>query len=307
MNANHYARLSSEINALRELLSEIPEENVIDRMGLEYRLEDAIKKLELSNPYHINKTAKLTFRGNPVIGSEGISASFAAKATSLFTESVAAIAASLTGALHFRGPIPDKQLNQLMITGTAIGSFGFEFELPRLDASDLCPEPSIVEKAVNGVRELFQVAATGTDDDLSNIVDEIQPRAVKKTHEFLCFLSEQDAWCGLEFDNHFFKFSSRSQLEKATERLNDNNIHEVDVYFDGKFDGLLPSIRSFDFKTIDNELIKGKVSKEILNIQEINEKMLFKHVTVKLKVTRIGESAPKYKLESLSDVILKAN
>ena len=41
-----YAAVSSEIKMLEEILAEIPEENVIERMGFEYRLNTARMILE---------------------------------------------------------------------------------------------------------------------------------------------------------------------------------------------------------------------------------------------------------------------
>ncbi|MHA3081691.1 hypothetical protein ACX1NX_00590 [Acinetobacter sp. ANC 5383] len=303
MNALMYKNLSSEVQHLKELLSQIPKENVIDRLGLTNRLISAENKLNSINPYHINKTAKLTFRGSPVIGSEAISANFAAKATRLFSDAVSAVSAGLTGALNFKGRIPDSNANQLMITGTAIGSFGFEFELPRADNFDLCPEKSIVEKAVDDIREILEASALKSDDDLNDLIEEVHPRAVSKIHEFLTYLSEQDAKCGLEFDNKFFKFSDDAQLQKALARLDDNNIHEIDVVYKGSFRGTLPESRNFEFRTeIDNELIKGKIGKDILNPEEINMKWLLKPVTVNFHVTTIGNSKPKFILKSLEDI-----
>ncbi|TEU23346.1 hypothetical protein [Alkanindiges illinoisensis] len=303
MNANQYTRLFSEVDALKTLLSQIPEENVIDRIGLEYRLGKVQEELNAVNPYHINKKAKLTFRGSPVHGSEAISARFAAKATYLFSEAISTLSASFENVLHSMGPIPDSQFNQLMITNTAIGSFGFEFELPKADETDLCPNPSIVEKAIEEAQKLFEVAATGTDDQLSDIVDEVNPRAIKKVHDFLGFLNDQDSWCGLEFNNHFFRFSDRQQLEKAVFRLKDDNIHEERVPFTGKFEGVLPVSRTFEFRTsIDNELIKGKIDGDILNPEIINKEWLLKPVTIQLTITRVGNSRPKFTLISLEDI-----
>ncbi|MGV0886014.1 hypothetical protein V6760_03965 [Acinetobacter venetianus] len=303
MNALMYKNLSSEVQHLKNLLNQIPEENVIDRLGLQNRLKAAEKRLQSTNPYHINKTAKLTFRGNPVIGSEAISANFAAKATKLFSDAVAAVSAGLSGALNFKGPIPDCNTNQLMITGTAIGSFGFEFELPRADNFDLCPEQSIVEKAVNEIRELFEISAIGTDDSLNDLIEEIHPRAISKIHDFLIFLLEQNAKCGLEFDNKFFKFSDKNQLQNAINRLDDENIHEEQVTYRGYFQGALPSARNFEFKTeIDDEIVKGKIGKDILNPEKLNSDWYQKVVQVKFTVIRVGNSRPKFILESLSDI-----
>lgn len=303
MNALMYKNLSSEIKHLKNLLDQIPEENVIDRLGLTNRLKAAEKKYQATNPYHINKTAKLTFRGKPVIGSEAISANFAAKATKLFSEAVAAVSAGISGGLNFKGPIPDCNVNQLMITGTAIGSFGFEFELPRADNFDLCPEQSIVEKAVNEIRELLEVSAIGTDDKLNDLVEEVHPRAISKIHDFLAYLLEQNAKCGLEFDNKFFRFNDEHQLQNSIKRLDDENIHEEQVIYRGFFQGALPSARNFEFKTeIDNEIIKGKISKDIANPEKLNSDWYHKAVQVKFTVIRVGNSRPKYILESLSDI-----
>lgn len=303
MNALMYKNISSEIQQLKNLLDQIPEENVIDRLGLTNRLEEAEKRLGSANPYHINKTAKLTFRGTPVIGSEAISANFAAKATKLFSDAVAAVSAGMSGALNFKGPIPDCNANQLMITGTAIGSFGFEFELPSADSYDLCPEQSIVEKAVNEIRELFEVSAIGSDDKLNDLIEEVHPRAISKIHNFLSFLLEQNAKCGLEFDNKFFRFSDDNQLQKSISRLDDDNIHEEKVIYKGFFQGALPSARNFEFKTdIESEVIKGKISKDIENPEKLNSDWYKKTVQVKFTVIRVGNSRPKYILESLSDI-----
>ncbi|WP_353172382.1 hypothetical protein [Acinetobacter rudis] len=303
MNALMYKNISSEVEHLKKLLAQIPEENVIDRLGLTNRLEAVESRLLSVNPYHIQKTAKLTFRGNPVIGSEAISANFAAKATKLFSDAVAAVSAGMSGALNFSGPIPDSNTNQLMITGTAIGSFGFEFELPRVDKFDICPEQSIVEKAINEIRELFETSAIGSDDKLNDLIEEVHPRAVTKIHDFLIFLFEQNAKCGLEFEDKFFRFNDEQQLENSINRLDDANIHDERVTFRGFFQGALPSARSFEFKTeIDNEVIRGKISKDIMNPEKLNSDWYKKAVQVKLTVIRVGNSRPKFILESLSDI-----
>lgn len=303
MNTLMHNNISSEVQQLKDLLSQIPQSNVIDRLGLTNRLNEAEKKLSSINPYHISKSAKLTFRGAPVVGSEAISANFAAKATKLFSDAVAAVSAGLSGPLHFNGPIPNSHINQLMITGTAIGSFGFEFGLPKVDQFDLCPEQSVVERAIDGIRELFEISAQGSDDQLNDLIEEIHPRAVGIIHDFLSFLSEQNAKCGLEFNNKFFRFFDDQQLKKSVERLDDENIHEIEISYKGSFRGALPDSRSFEFRSeTDNELIKGKISKDIQNPESINVQWLLKPVTVKFTVTTIGNSKPKYILKSLKDI-----
>ena len=120
----------SEIHELEELLGAIPEENVIERMSLEARLQASRELLDgLPQESEVPK-ARLTFRGRPVLGQHGITADFGARAVGAFSDAFATIAAGLTEGLQAMGPIPNRDRNQLLLTGTAVGSFGFEFSLP---------------------------------------------------------------------------------------------------------------------------------------------------------------------------------
>lgn len=107
----------------------------------------------------------------------------------------------------------------------------------------------------------------------------------------------------MEFNNKFFRFSSKQQLESALYRLNDNNIHEEIVTYKGVFSGALPASRNFEFETeIDKELIKGKISKDISQPELIVKNWLLKPVKVKFTVITIGNSKPKFILKSLNDI-----
>jgi hypothetical protein len=64
----------------------------------------------------------------PVSEQYGIFAEFGARATTMFTDAVAKVAAGQTGPLSAMGPIPNRGDSQLLITNTALGSFG---PLPR--------------------------------------------------------------------------------------------------------------------------------------------------------------------------------
>ena len=101
-----------------------------------------------------------------------------------FPKLVTAIAAGLSDNLQGKGPIPDKQKNQLLITGTAIGSFGFEFELPVLEDESLAPGLSSVEKALKLVQDLFQQAAEGSDDDIADLLMKFIHVLLKKLPNF---------------------------------------------------------------------------------------------------------------------------
>jgi hypothetical protein len=307
MNYDEYIYVSSEVQQLESLLAEIPKKNIINRMGLESRLKSAKAALEGFNPLLLPKKARLTFRGRPVFGSHGMSADFGSKAAGFFTDAFSAVVAGISENLRYMGPIPDKQKNQLLITGTAIGSFGFEFELPKIEPEnqqeEFFPGPNRPEDAIQKLERLFKVAAEGSDDDIAELVEEIHPRAVKKAAEFLDYLSEQDAWCGLEFKESIFRFSGAEQVRSSADRLKSNNIKESDDTFTGEFQGVLPKGRAFEFKLRDQDgILRGKVGPEIEDADVLNRDYLHKLLNAKFHVIQVGQGRPRYTLQTLNDI-----
>ena len=296
-----YMSVASEIRELEGLLAAIPEGNVIERLSLESRLESARAALAVS-PQQIAPKARLTFRGKPVFGSYGIAADFGGKAAGAFSDAFAAVAAGLSEGLRYMGPIPNRDKNQLLITGTAIGSFGFEFELPGPESS-LFPEAEKPQEAMSKIEALFRLAAEGTDDEVAEVIEEIHPRAVKKVYEFLELLVQQQAWCGLEFGDRFFRYSDFEQIKASCERLKAENIQERQETYRGEFQGVLPAGRTFEFRLAGHEgVIKGKVDPAIADPDVLNREWLHKPVTVKLNVMQLGQGRPRFTLMTLDDL-----
>lgn len=303
MNYNEFENLTSEVSTLEGILKNIPQENIFDRFSIEQRLNKARNKLGTINPYHLSKKAKLTFRGPHVHGSDAISASFAAEATRRFSDAVAAISAAMCGEFNFKGKIPQKLNNQLMITGMATGSFGFEFDLPKPDNSDLYAEPPIVDTALKEISKLFQVSATGTDEELMELISEIHPRAAKTVFKFLEFLQKQNSLCGFEFDNKFFRFNNQDQLAKSVCRLDSSNIRETTQPHRGEFQGVLPDSRTFEFKSYDEDkVIRGKFDINVLDPDVINREWLHKSISIELNVITVGDSQPRFTINSLDKI-----
>lgn len=302
--SHEYLSLSSEIKELESILASVPEENVIERLAFEDRLTSAKVALEILPDYLRREKARLTFRGRPVFGNHGIAADFASKATGTFADAFAAVVAGLNESLMYMGPIPDKAKNQLLITGTAVGSFGFEFELPSQN-QDLFPDFSKTEEALEKIQTLLRVSAEGTDDEVTELVDDIHPRAVKKVGEFLSYLAQQQAWCGLEFKNQFFRYKNIEQLQASVERLQEDNIHERDEEYIGEFDGVLPTSRTFEFKLTDQKgILKGKIDISIENLDVLNRDWLKKPVSLRLHVIQVGQGRPRFTLSDMAAVRL---
>jgi hypothetical protein len=129
MNRQERLDLLSQQKFLQARLAQLPDSARIMRISTESRLRAIAERLA-SEPADEREPARvrLTFDGAPVVRSYGIFADFGTKAVSGFTDAVVMVAASLTAPLKATGPIPNRELNQLIITNTALGSFGFELE-----------------------------------------------------------------------------------------------------------------------------------------------------------------------------------
>src|SRR5690606_16574616 len=96
---------------------------------------------------------------------------------------------------------------------------GFEFELPAPEPSLFSEADKTPQEAMTKIEALFRLAAEGTDDEVTEIVEEVHPRAVKKVYEFLDLMVQHQAWCGLQFAERFFRYTDYEQVKMASERL----------------------------------------------------------------------------------------
>lgn len=239
--------------------------------------------------------AIVTYRGSPVRGVHGIVAEFGSIATTKFSDAVAAIAASISGVLNDFGPIPNRSQNQILITGTAIGSFGFEFEeAPALEAQLPLEGTTAVSQAFELVAELLE-ASTKSDEDLSEPASRLGARALAAVSEYLDKLITYEAYCAIRTKDHVFSFANVDQVRISKTRLSTENITERPVNFTGEFLGVFPAERRFEFKTQDNEVIHGRISAEVDNPASINAH-LNKVVTITLNARTVGKGRPRYTL-----------
>ena len=304
-----YSSLSSEVNELEALLAGMPAEDVLDRKSLESRLKQVKRRLAETSANPERPKVRLTFRGKPVLDTQGIAADFAAKAAGAFADAFASVQASLSESLQSMGPIPHRNKHELLITGTAIGSFGFEFALPPIETSEqlsLLSADDKSERSIEIMEQLLRCAAVGTDDDVADIVEEIHPRAVKGISRFLELLVQQQAWCGLEFGGTTFRYKDHEHIRTAAERIRDDNIQEYEAFFQGEFQGVLPSARTFEF-TCDapGELLRGKVGKGVENPDVLNRDWLHKPINAQFTVIQVGAKRQRYTLKSLEDIALR--
>lgn len=299
MSNSHYLQLAGERQTLQRMLDNTPTEDVLDRGSLLARLEEV--EFELAQVHAPEKEpvrARLTFNGRPVLGSHGVFADFAAKAVGGFSEAVAAIAASFSAPLASRGPIPNRGSNQLVITGTALGSFGFmleEYPGHSIGAND---DPSDLELAIDYTQRLFYGVVSGDNELLADAVAEIDPRALDKVRSFMDVLAENSAVCSLVVRDSEVRFSDVEQVQHGLKLIAVDNIREEKLVVGGVFQGVLPAKRNFEFKPSDGDVIFGKIGASVFYPEIINEH-LQELVTCSFEVTRIGEGKPRYLLNAL--------
>ncbi|MBA5839166.1 hypothetical protein F9879_19930, partial [Morganella morganii] len=125
MNKDEYIYVLSERSQIISMLESMDEADVISRMSLEYRLSKIDEELERAN-VNVNSTAKavITFKGDPVIGTVGISSKFGSKILNAFNSAITTISTALQPFLA------SQKIEPMIITGTAKGSFGFVLEEP---------------------------------------------------------------------------------------------------------------------------------------------------------------------------------
>ena len=298
MNNEDRPYLLAERTFLKRMLVETPPNARLTRMSDEARLRKVEAQLAaLPAAAQAPARARLTFDGLPVIRSHGIFADFGMKAVSSFTDAVAWVAASLAAPLAATGPIPNRDQNQLLITSTAVGSFGFELEEYRTQQLPFEGE-SPVAQALERTRALLQ-STQGDDDDLADMASETDPRALEKVRTFLKVLADSSAVCALQYAGRGVRFTDVGQLRTSLARLEADNLRETPEQLRGVFLGVLPESRSFEFKFgSDGRTIRGKVAGSVGHLDDINE---HRHQSVQIDVmtTQVGNGRPRYLLMQL--------
>jgi len=299
MNRNEHLHLLAERSELQRILAGIPEEDRLTRGSFAARLEDVEEQLASTPPpVRSPARARLTFRGRPVIGHHGVFAEFGTKATNAFADTVAKVAAALSGPLSPMGPIPNREESQLLITSTAVGSFGFELEEYRPSGQLDFGEESVAGQALEMTKSLLQ-STVGTDDELADSAAGTDPRAVEALRTFLDLLAANEAICLLEHEEKVFRFRDVGEVRRAVERLGQDNLREEQTHLAGEFQGVLPKGRTFEFKLADTgEVVRGKVGPAIADPDVIN-RHLHQATTIDVLATRVGNGRPRYVLTAV--------
>lgn len=294
MNRRELENLRSERGEVLRMLKNIPQDRVIDRGSMEYRLRQLEDMIHKAAELPVPARALMTFRGRPVVGNnEGIYYGFATKAISSFADAVV-LAEQDGGDLSDLGPIPGKKDSGLIIKDTVIGSFGFELE-EVLDKEQKPEEESRTAQALKQVGEIL-ANTQASDDELAQSISDVHPRVLRSLQSFLEHLAISGATAAFQINDQSFRFDQISEISRGAERLKTDNVKEKEDVIRGRFIGLLPKRRTFEFvREGETETLVGKVMKGLDNSSVINAH-LDVTTNVKFKITQVGQGRPSYVL-----------
>ena len=292
-------QLRSEIGTVEQFLAATPAGAILVRRSWESRLKVLRERLAEIETRPEMRSLSLTFRGAPVEGSRSIDATFATKAVRAFVEATDTVTASLVAKdLHERGPLPATGGRSLRIVDTAVGSFGFELELPppseapqaidEQQATRLGTEvPDPCEEAVATTMKLLARAATDDEDAISDLIAEIHPRAAAKVRAFASVLADHDALFAVAFGGEEVRFDRPEQVRQVVASLADGDISEENEEHGGTLLGVLPESRRFEARLADGKVILGKVDRSVADIGELKTAWVDREAILHLRVIRV--------------------
>src|SRR3546814_912225 len=198
-------------------------------MQFSRRLEDLNRRLrEIEAAPSTSAGVGLFFGGRPVVGSYGIQAEFGAKAVAEFQTLVSNTFAAAEGTLGARGPVPQRDRTQLMLTDIARGSFGFILEQSE--------DPELVDSAMKevlgrAVDLVFRVASPD-QETFESIAEDVDSRVFGSLTAFFKMLDDAGATLRIVDDRQEFTLH-REEVGLARERTESATLHESDGEFRG--------------------------------------------------------------------------
>ena len=294
MRGDSVASLASEVGLLKQLIAELGDDDYLERLGLEHRLKEAQERLEEVKSTPQPSPLVMTFRGKPVEGSKSIEATFAGKALTAFVDATKMVTASLVVEnLRDQGPIPITGDRSLRVVDSAVGSFGFELELPppapTEDQMDLAfsAEDDPYAKAIDTTLRLLSEAATDDEDAISDLVAETHPRAAAKVCAFASLLADNDALLAVDFGSRRLRFDSPDQVKRVVESLAASDISEEPETYAGVILGVLPESRRFEARVAEKGVIQGKVGLEVADLLAFKQQWEGKAASLHFRVVRV--------------------
>lgn len=271
--------LTSDRYAVEQLISEAIEYgDIVGELQYKEKLEKLDKEISiLKNHHETHASVALFFGGAPVLGSQGILASFAGNVLENFQELInKAFASKENGRLGERGKIPLKANSNLMVTQVAKGSFGFVLD----EVSD---QVEITETAlkhtVEDVLELIDASAQPNDEVFEKLIETLDKRVLQSLKDFFITLDKAHSTMRLVGDEQEYCLDS-NLIHRARQRTEATEIDEDEELAELKVLGLLPEHCKFEARTSDGNIILGSTTR--LASEQFRSELIGKQVRVNL-------------------------
>lgn len=252
------ARLEAELGQIHALMAEIPEDQFLERMGLESRAAEVEELLQSIAAQESIRRARVTllFGGYPVSGTTGIDARFATDVLRRYQDLVSkTYATHLPRGLQSYGPVPAEQSTHLHITGVARGSFGFHLE--EMSPPTLLPaEGSALADAVDHTNKVI-AAACESDEAFADAMEEVGTRVFAALKEFFDVIYSNRATFKMQSTSLSASFDA-DRLRLALERAGSEQSEQQDHPVFGIFKNILLGSGRFEHLLPDGTLISGR-------------------------------------------------
>jgi hypothetical protein len=297
----------ADLAAVEALLNARTRENdPVGFMQFSRRVEDLTRRLrEIEEAPSTSAEVGLFFGGLPVVGSHGIKAEFGASAIAAFQTLVSSAFAATEGALGARGPVPQRDRSQLMLTDVARGSFGFILQ----DSDDQQLFDSTLKEAISRSVDLVVRVASPDQETFESIAEDVDSRVFASLRSFFKVLDDAGATMRIVEDRREFALH-REEVGFARERTEQVTLAEEEGEFVGAL-YVLPVSRRFELHpTGGGEALNGRIAPDCLarltaGGTEVLPGIVGTVRTVRLRVreirTRGAEPRKSYTLLSLTD------
>jgi hypothetical protein len=194
-----------------------------------------------------------------VVGSYGIKAEFGANAIAAFQTLVSNTFAATEGALGARGPVPQRDRSQLMLTDVARGSFGFILQ----DSDDQQLFDSTLKEAISRTVDLVFRVASPDQETFESIAEEVDPRVFVSLRSFFKLLDDAGATMRIVEDRREFALH-RDEVVLGRERTEQVTLAEDEGEFTGTL-YVLPVSRRFELHPVGGgEALNGRIAPDCL-------------------------------------------
>ncbi|HAT1525150.1 TPA: hypothetical protein I8W52_000261 [Morganella morganii] len=295
MNKDEYIYVLSERSQIISMLESMGEDDVISRMSLEYRLSQIDEEIKNSNiNIHSPAKAVITFKGDPVLGTVGISAAFGAKILKAFNSAIMHVSTSLMSVFGAQ------KIEPMIITGTAKGSFGFVLEEPSRSGVLDFDEKSITANSLEKTYKILRAAIDNDDESLAEQLEDIDEVSIRKLREFIDILVKEKTIFTIKNSDFSLAVRSPQQLDSISYKLSVDNIKEEIETLTVIFTGVLPNRRRCEFKFVNNDTsVEVAAISQHIEYPEVINTLVDKVVQAKFLCTTVGAGKTKYSLREL--------